>query len=93
MNALVLTSMAALSTAVGGCSIVLLRRQLHLLMAFGAGVLFGAASLDLIPAALSAAVFGKYPAWVVFGFAALGALLFHGMRHQSGATIDLRKKR
>ena len=35
MNALVLTSMAAVSTSIGGYCAVLLRRRIHLLMAFG----------------------------------------------------------
>ena len=39
VNPLVLTSMAAMSTSVGGCCAVLLQRRINLLMAFGSGVL------------------------------------------------------
>ena len=55
MNPLLLTSMAAVSTSVGGYCAVLLQRRVHLLMSFGTGVLVGAALLDLFPSALSAA--------------------------------------
>ena len=51
MNPLLLTSMAATSTSVGGYCAVLLQRRVHILMAFGAGVLIGAACLDLLPSA------------------------------------------
>jgi zinc and cadmium transporter len=53
MNPLLLTSMAVVSTSVGGYFAVLLQRRVHLLMAFGAGLLVGAAFLDLLPSAFS----------------------------------------
>ncbi|HEY4047006.1 MAG TPA: hypothetical protein VGM27_09075 [Acidobacteriaceae bacterium] len=80
MNALVLTSMAAVSTSVGGYCAVLLRRRIHLLMAFGGGVLVGAACLDLIPAALSTASIHDWPRRIVFECAVLGAAVFFCMK-------------
>jgi zinc and cadmium transporter len=79
MNPLALTSMAAVSTSVGGCCAVLLHRRIHLLMALGAGVLVGAACLDLLPSALSAAAAGGVSRWIVFAIAALGGLLVFGV--------------
>jgi zinc transporter ZupT len=73
LNALILTSMAALSTSIGGYCAVLLQRRIHLLMAFGAGVLIGAACLDLLPSALSAAAIRGWSGVYVFAIAALGA--------------------
>ncbi len=74
MTPLLLTSMAAVSTSVGGYCAVLLQRRVNLLMAFGAGVLVGAAFFDLLPSALSAAtVCGS--GVLVFSIAALGGLL------------------
>lgn len=75
MNPLILTSMAAASTSVGGCCAVLLQRRINLLMAFGAGVLVGAASFDLLPASASAAAGSGHSAWLIFPIAALGCLL------------------
>jgi zinc transporter ZupT len=80
MNALALTSMAAVSTSVGGYCAIRLRTRIHLLMAFGAGVLVGAACLDLLPAAVSAADAINWPARFVFEYAALGAALFFFLR-------------
>lgn len=75
MNPLLLTSMAAVSTSIGGYGAVLLHRRVNLLMAFGAGVLVGAALLDLLPSALSAAATWGGPRAAVFPIAALGGLL------------------
>jgi zinc and cadmium transporter len=75
MNPLLLTSMAATSTSVGGYCAVLLQRRVHILMAFGAGVLIGAAFLDLLPSALSAAAMAGTARSLVFAIAALGGLL------------------
>ena len=75
MNPLLLTTMAATSTSVGGYCAVLLERRVHILMAFGAGVLVGAALLDLLPAALSAAATAARASFLVFPIAALGGLL------------------
>jgi hypothetical protein len=76
MHALVLTSMAAVSTSLGGYCAVLLRRRIHLLLAFGGGVLIGAACLDLLPSALSTASVHNWPSRIVFECAALGAAVF-----------------
>jgi zinc transporter ZupT len=75
MNPLFLTSMAAVSTSVGGYCAVLLHRRVNLLMAFGGGVLVGAALLDLLPSALSAATTWGGPKAAVFLIAALGGFL------------------
>jgi zinc transporter ZupT len=75
MTALLLTSMAAVSTSIGGYCAVALQRRVHFLMSLGSGVLIGAASLDLLPSAFSAAgMEGRARASVV-AIAALGALL------------------
>src|SRR4051812_16394108 len=55
MLALVLTSLAMLSTLAGGYVAISARRRLHLLLGFGAGVLVGAVFFDLLPEALSLA--------------------------------------
>lgn len=75
MNPLLLTSMAAVSTSIGGYAAVLLQRRVYALMAFGAGVLVGAAFLDLLPSALSAAAASGAAKPLVFPIAALGGLL------------------
>lgn len=79
MNPLFLTSMAAVSTSVGGYCAVLLHRRIQLVMAFGAGVLIGAAFFDLLPAALSAANGSGSGRTLVFPIAALGGLLIFGI--------------
>jgi zinc and cadmium transporter len=75
MNPVLITSMAAVSTSVGGYCAVLLQRRVNLLMAFGAGVLLGAAFLDLLPSALSAAATPGGSKIFVFPIAAVGGLL------------------
>ena len=67
--------MAAVSTSIGGYCAVLLQRRIHLLMAFGGGVLIGAASLDLLPSAISAGALRGLGGIYVFAIAALGAAL------------------
>lgn len=80
MNALFLTSMAAVSTSIGGCCAVALQRRVHLLMALGGGVLIGAVSLDLLPTAFSAAAAGGRTRFWVIAIAMLGALLIFCVR-------------
>ena len=80
MNSLILTSMAAVSTSVGGCCAVMLQRRVYFLTAFGAGVLIGAVSLDLFPSACTAASLEGWARTPVFGIAALGALLIFCLR-------------
>jgi zinc transporter ZupT len=75
MNPLFLTSMAAVSTSVGGYCAVLLHRKVKLLMAFGAGVLVGASLLDLLPAALTEAATSSWSRVMVLPIAALGGLI------------------
>lgn len=81
MNALVLTSMAAVSTSVGGYCAVLLQRRVYLLMAFGSGVLIGAASLDLLPGAFATAATADRASASVLAIAMLGALLIFCVGH------------
>jgi ZIP family zinc transporter len=52
-------------------------------MAFGAGVLVGAACFDLIPAAISNAVLSDYPKRFVFEYAGLGASVFFSMHREA----------
>lgn len=75
MNPLILTSMAAASTSVGGYCAVLLQRRVHILMAFGAGVLIGAGFLDLLPSALAAAATSGLAKPLVIPIGVLGGLL------------------
>jgi hypothetical protein len=49
MLALLLTSLAAVSTFIGGWSAIRPRRWTHLLLGFGAGALLGATFFDLLP--------------------------------------------
>ncbi len=86
MNPLVLTSMAAASTSVGGCCAVLLQRRINLLIAFGSGVLGGAASFDLLPASASAAARSGHPVLLIFPIAE-----HHRHKSQSGAVELFRK--
>jgi hypothetical protein len=55
--------------------LILLERKVHLLMALGAGVLVGAAFLDLFASALSAATASGSARLFVFLIAAVGGLL------------------
>lgn len=95
MNPLLLTSMAAASTSIGGYVAVLLQRRVSGLMAFGAGVLVGAAFLDLLPSALAAAASSGTARFLVFPIAALGGLLIfyigeaaaHSVAHHEKSRI------
>jgi zinc and cadmium transporter len=101
MNPNLLTSMAAASTSVGGYCAILLQRRVYLLMAFGAGVLVGAAFLDLLPSALSAAATSGGSRALVFPIAALGGLLIfyvgeatthfstHGRSGRAGGRVSV----
>jgi ZIP family zinc transporter len=91
LNALILTSMAAVSTSIGGYCAVLMRRRIHLLMAFGAGVLIGASCLDLLPSAFSAAKMRGWTSFQVFAIAALGAALIFSLQ-QASDRYSLRGK-
>ena len=93
MNPLVLTSMAAVSTSIGGYCAVLLHRRVHMLMAFGAGVLVEAAFLDLLPSALSAAGASGSAKLLIVPIAALGALLILLYRRGDRASFRARRRR
>lgn len=68
------------STLLGGLFALHRRRQLHLVMGFAAGILVGAALLDLLPEALDlAAAMPGAAASVVFRGAVLGFLVFYGL--------------
>ena len=100
MDPLILTSMAAVSTSVGGYCAVLLQRRVYMLMAFGAGVLVGAALLDLLPSALSAAATSGSARLLVIPVALFGGLLIfyigevaahhsaHGQTSRTGGRIS-----
>lgn len=100
MNPLFLTWMAAASTSIGGYAAVLLQRRVFALMAFGAGVLVGAAFLDLLPSALSTAEVSGLARSLVFPIAALGGLLIfyigeaaahysaHGNKSRAGGRVS-----
>ena len=92
MNPLFLTSMAAASTSIGGYAAVLLQRRVYALMAFGAGVLVGAAFLDLLPSALSAAAASGSARLLVFPIAAFGGLLIFHVSEAAAHSAAHREK-
>ena len=55
MSPILLTSVSAISTLIGGWAAVHERHRVHLLLGFGAGALLGATFFDLLPEAISAA--------------------------------------
>lgn len=80
MIALLLSFVTFGSTLLGGLFALHRRRQLHLVMGFAAGVLVGAALLDLLPEALELA--GATPGaatLTVLRGAVLGFLVFYGL--------------
>ncbi|HEX5504861.1 MAG TPA: hypothetical protein VFW96_19745 [Thermomicrobiales bacterium] len=80
MIALILSFVTFGSTLLGGLFALHRRRQLHLVMGFAAGVLVGAALLDLLPEALdlAGATPGAATSTVLRG-AVLGFLVFYGL--------------
>jgi zinc transporter ZupT len=70
------TSLAGLSTLSGGLLAISARRQVHLLMGLGAGVLLGAVFFDLLPESLQLAV-DSLNSRVVLGIVLAGFLLFY----------------
>ena len=68
-----------LSTLAGGFLALRLRRHLALLMAFGTGLLLGAALLDLLPEAFVQARPAGIPAHTVLIWTGLALLLFHAL--------------
>ncbi len=72
-----LTALAAVGTVVGGMVAIRAGRRLHLLMAFGAGVLVGAVYFDLLPEALAAGALAGWSSRVVLAVTGLGLLSFY----------------
>ena len=67
------------STLLGGMLALRLRRSLALLIAVGAGLLLGAAFLDLLPEALEMGAASGLSSAHVLGLTLLSFLLFHGI--------------
>ena len=74
-----LFAVPVLSTLLGGVLALRLRRSLGLLIAVGAGLLLGAAFLDLLPEALELGGRAGLSDAHVLGLTLLSFLLFHGM--------------
>jgi zinc transporter ZupT len=77
MRVFLLTGLAALSTVTGGWLAIRMRKHLHLLLGFGAGVLLGATFFDLLPEAIGAAGYGGYTSNDVLALTVAGFLLFY----------------
>lgn len=77
MLILLFTSLAMLSTLAGGFAAIRLRRRIHLLMGFGAGVLLGATFFDLLPESLSIAQEQQWNSKLVLGITVGGFLFFY----------------
>ena len=77
MRVFLLTGLAALSTVTGGWLAIRMRKHLHLLLGFGAGVLLGATFFDLLPEAIAAAGSGGYTSNDVLALTVAGFLLFY----------------
>jgi len=77
MSTLLFTFLAMCSTLVGGYIAVAARRQIHLLMGLGAGVLLGAVFFDLLPESLSVAATQGWNSRVVLGIVVAGFLIFY----------------
>jgi zinc and cadmium transporter len=81
---IILFTVPVISTLLGGLLAISLRRYLHLLIALGAGLLLGAAFLDLLPEALDIGARSGFVAADVLGLTLLSFLLFHAV--ESGLT-------
>jgi len=77
MLALLFTSLAMLSTLVGGYIAIAAQRRVHLLLGFGAGVLLGAVFFDLLPESLSIAEGHGWTIRLVLVFVLVGFLGFY----------------
>lgn len=71
------TSLAMLSTLAGGFAAIYLRRRIHILLGFGAGVLLGATFFDLLPESLAIAQQQQWDSKFVLGAAVAGFLGFY----------------
>lgn len=90
---LLLFSLPIVSTLLGGALAVRFRRQVVYLVAMGAGILLGAAFLDLLPEALT---FGTAAGWTegqVLGLALGSFLLFHSVETGLDALGQRLRKR
>ena len=77
MKILTLTSLASLSTLVGGWLALRARKHVHLLLGFGAGVLLGATFFDLLPEAIQAASARGWTNRGVLALTVVGFLVFY----------------
>lgn len=77
MSTLLFTLLAMCSTLVGGYIAVAARRQIHLLMGLGAGVLLGAVFFDLLPESLTVASGQGWSFRLVLGIVVVGFLIFY----------------
>ncbi len=77
MLALLLTSLAMLSTLGGGYVAVAARRRLHILLGLGAGVLLGSVFFDLLPESLALAGAHGWSARTILGLTAFGFVGFY----------------
>jgi ZIP family zinc transporter len=77
MKILLLTSLASLSTILGGWVGLRARRHIHLLLGFGAGVLLGATFFDLLPEAIEAAGPRGWTSRGVLALTVVGFLIFY----------------
>jgi ZIP family zinc transporter len=77
MLTLLFTSLAMLSTLVGGFVAVKAQRRIHLLMGLGAGVLLGAVFFDLLPESLAVAGAQGWNSRIILGTVIAGFLLFY----------------
>jgi len=74
---LLFTSLAMLSTLLGGVIAIRARRRIHLLMGLGAGVLLGAVFFDLLPESLVVASANGWSNRTVLAIVIAGFLLFY----------------
>jgi len=77
MSTLLFTLLAMCSTLVGGYIAIAARRQIHLLMGLGAGVLLGAVFFDLLPESLSVAAAQGWSPRFVLSIVVAGFLIFY----------------
>ncbi len=77
MPAIIFSLLAMCSTLAGGYIATRARRQIHILMGFGAGVLLGAVFFDLLPESLSLAAGQGWSFRLILGIAIGGFLLFY----------------
>jgi zinc transporter, ZIP family len=77
MLVLLFTSLAMVSTLVGGYIAIVARHSIHLLMGLGAGVLLGAVFFDLLPESLMVASTQGWGSRIILGIVVTGFLIFY----------------